>query len=327
MDKLSAMRTFVRVVEAGTFTKAADSLGVGKAQVTREMQSLEEDLRTLLLHRTTRRMTVTPDGAAYYERVTRVLDEIDEIEAGMAQTRLNPKGRLRIDVMSPVANLLIVPALPDFCARYPDIEIDLGVNDRPVDLIADNVDCVLRAGEVKDQSLVARRVGEITRVLCASPAYLKRVGVPREPSDLEADPQRVITYFPRGSERVNYVLRRGDERHELHARSTVAVSDSSTLLAAALAGLGVSLSTTFMVQPHLADGSLRLVLPEWSAGVVPLYAVYPPNRHVSAKLRVFIDWVVELFERKQLEQPGAVAVPRQAGGKQPTAAPSRASAA
>ena len=325
MDKLSAMRTFARVVEAGTFTKAADSLGLGKAQVTREVQSLEEDLRTRLLHRTTRRVTVTAEGAAYYERVTRVLEEIDEIESGMTQTRLNPKGRLRIDVMSPVANLVIVPALGEFCARYPDIEIDIGVNDRPVDLIADNVDCVLRAGEVKDQSLMARRVGEIARVLCASPAYLKRVGVPREPADLEADPQRVVTYFPRGSERVNYVLRRGDERHELHARSVVAVSDSSTLLAAALAGLGVALSATFIVKPHLADGSLRLVLPEWSAGLVPLYAVYPPNRHVNAKLRAFIDWVVELFERTQPGQPAAVAAPVRAGGRQPVVAQRRAS--
>ena len=297
MDKLGAMKTFVRVVEAGTFTKAADSLGIPKAQVTRLVQLLEGELKTLLLNRTTRRVTVTTEGAAYYERAQRVLEEIEEIESSMAHARTNPRGRLRIDVMSPIANLVLVPAMAEFCARYPDIEIDIGVNDRLIDLIGDNVDCVLRAGEVKDQSLVARRVGEIRRVLCASPVYLKRVGVPQQPSDLERDPHRVITYFPRGSERLNYVLRRGDERYELLARSTIAVSDSTTLLAAGLAGLGVTLSATFMAAPHVAAGSLQIVLPDWSAGVAPLYVVYPPNRHVSAKLRVFIDWVAELFAR------------------------------
>jgi DNA-binding transcriptional LysR family regulator len=299
MDKLSAMKAFVRVVEAGTFTKAADSLGVPKAQMTRLVQSLEEDLKTLLLNRTTRRVTVTADGAAYYDRAVRVLEEIEELESSLTHAKVNPRGKLRIDAPSAIANLILIPAMGDFCARYPDIQIDIGASDRPIDLIAENVDCVLRVGEVTDQSLVARRIGEIRPIVCASPAYLKRFGVPQHPSDLEDDRHRVIAFFVRGSERVTYVLHRGDERYELNPKSTIAVNDSGAMLAAGLAGLGIARIGPSMVAPHLAAGTLQVVLPEWCAGVWPLYVVYPPNRHVSAKVRAFIDWVVDLFGRVQ----------------------------
>ena len=144
MDKLSAMQAFTRVVEAGTFTKAADSLGLPKAAVTRLIQSLEDQLQTRLLNRTTRRVTVTPDGAAYYERVSRLLGDLDELEGSLSHARVTPKGRIRVDVSSSVARLLLIPALPQFHAQYPEIQIDLGVSDRPVDLVSDNVDCVLR---------------------------------------------------------------------------------------------------------------------------------------------------------------------------------------
>jgi DNA-binding transcriptional LysR family regulator len=297
MDKLSAMRAFVRVVEAGNFTKAADSLGVPKAQVSRLVLSLEEELKTLLLNRTTRRVTVTVDGGVYYERAARVLDDIEELESNLSHAKITPRGKLRIDAPSAIAYLILIPALHDFCVRYPDILIDIGISDQAVDLIGENVDCVIRAGELTDQSLVARRVGEIHRFVCASPAYLKRHGVPQHPSDLEDDRHRVITYFSHGSERLTYVLERGDERFEVHAPSTIAVNDSGAMLAAGLAGLGIARSAPFMAAPHLAAGTLQALLPEWSAGVWPLYVVYPPNRHVSVKLRVFIDWAVELFAR------------------------------
>ncbi|WP_280155818.1 LysR family transcriptional regulator [Piscinibacter sp. XHJ-5] len=295
MDKLGAMRAFVRVVEAGTFTKAADSLGVPKAQVTRSVQSLEQELKTLLLNRTTRRVTVTADGAAYYDRTVRVLDEIEEIESSLSHAKMSPRGKLRIDVAAPIANLILIPAMEDFCARYPDIQIDIGISDKPVDLIGENVDCVLRAGAVTDPSLVARRIAEMQRVVCASPAYLKRCGVPLHPSDLDNDPHRVINFFSWGGE--GFVLRRGDEQYEVNAKSTIGVNDSSAMLAAGLAGLGIVRTAMFMAEPYLKAGTLQLVLPEWSRGGFPLYVVYPPNRHVSAKVRVFIDWAVDLFAR------------------------------
>jgi DNA-binding transcriptional LysR family regulator len=311
MDKLSAMKAFVRVVEAGTFTKAADSLGVPKAQMTRLVQSLEEDLKTLLLNRSTRRVTVTEDGAAYYDRAVRVLDEIEEIESSLTHAKVSPRGKLRIDAPSAIANLILIPAIDDFCARYPDIQIDIGASDRPIDLIGENVDCVLRAGEVTDQSLVARRVGDIRPVVCASPAYLKRFGIPQHPSDIEDGCHRVIAFFNRGSERATYVLHRGDERYELNAKSTIAVNDSGAMLAAGLAGLGIARIGPSMAAPHLAAGTLQVVLPEWCAGFWPLYVVYPPNRHVSAKVRVFIDWVVDLFGRVL----NAPVLPREVAGQ------------
>jgi len=297
MDKLSAMKAFVRVVEAGTFTKAADTLGVPKTQVTRLVQLLEAELKTLLLNRTTRRVSVTADGSAYYERAARVLDEIEELESNMSHAKVNPRGRLRIDVPSSVANFVLIPAMEDFSARYPDIQVYIGVSDRPVDLIGENVDCVLRSGKVSDPSLVARRIGDIHTIMCASPAYLKRFGVPKHPSDLDDGRHRVIPYFTRGSVLVKDVLRRGDERHEVNATPTLAVNDYGAMLVAGLAGLGIVRTAPFMAAPHLAAGTLQVVLPEWSAGVTRLYVVYPPNRHVNAKLRAFIDWAADLFAR------------------------------
>ncbi|MBV8617248.1 MAG: LysR family transcriptional regulator, partial [Curvibacter sp.] len=159
MDQIQAMRIFVRVVEAGTFTRAADSLALPKATVTKQIQALEARLRVKLLNRTTRRVTVTADGAAYYERTVRLLTDFDDIEASMSNARANPRGRLRVDVGTTVARQLMIPRLSDFYARYPDIQLDLGVSDRIVDLISDNVDCVIRGGNLIEQSLVARRIG------------------------------------------------------------------------------------------------------------------------------------------------------------------------
>ena len=270
-------------------------MGVPKARLTREVQLLEQLLRTQLLNRTSRRVVVTPAGSAYYEHAARMLDEIEEIESSMAQTKTNPRGKLRIDVPGSIANAILIPAIEDFCARYPDIQVHIGVSDRPADLLGENIDCVLRAGEVKDPSLVARRLGDVHAVLCAAPAYLKRVGIPEHPSDLENGRHRVISYFSSGSVR-DYVLLRRTERYKLAATSTIAVNDVATMLSAALAGVGVAATSIVMATPHLDAGKLQVVLPEWSAGTWPLYVAYPPSRHVSAKLRVFIDWIAELVQ-------------------------------
>jgi DNA-binding transcriptional LysR family regulator len=317
MDKLSAMRAFVRVVEAGTFTRAADSLDVPKTQVTRLVQGLEEELKTLLLNRTTRRVSVTPEGAAYYDRAVRVLDEIEDLESSMSHAQVSPKGRLRIDAPTTVATFILIPAMEDFCGRYPDIQLDIGVSDRPADLIGENVDCVLRAGRVSDPSLVARRVGDIQTIMCASAAYVKRFGLPQHPSELEGGRHRVIGYFSRGSVRAPYTLQRGDERCEINAVPTIALNDYGAMLAAGLAGLGIFRTAPFMAAAHVAAGMLQIVLPDWSSGTAPLHIVYPPNRHVSARLRVFIDWTVELFARTLNPSPGHAASSRRDTGARP----------
>jgi len=303
MDRLLAMQTFVRVVEAGTFTKAADSLAMPKPTVTRLVQTLEAHLQTKLLNRTTRRVTVTADGAAYYDRALRVLSEIDELESSMSRAKANPRGRLRIDVGASVGQLLLIPALPDFYERYPDIQIDLGVSDRPVDLIGENVDCVLRGGELTDQSLVARRIGEFHTIVCASPDYLKRHGVPKHPHELEDGDHTMVSFFSHSTGRVfPFAFRKGNEQIEVQGRHKLSVNDSNANLAAGVAGLGIVRISTFMAQSHIDAGRLQPVLLDWCSESIPIHVVYPPNRHLSAKLRVFVDWVAELFARSDLIQ-------------------------
>ena len=331
MDKLTAMQAFVRVVEAGTFTKAADNLGLPKPTVTRLVQSLESKLDTLLLNRTTRRVTVTQDGAAYYDRAVRLLSEIDELESSMSRAKVNPRGRLRIDVGSTVAQLLLIPALPDFYARYPQIQIDLGVSDRPVDLIGENVDCVLRGGELTDQSLVARRIGEFHLIVCAAPSYLKRHGTPQHPAELEGDGHQMVHYFSHRTGRIHpFTFHKDGETLEVIGRHSLSVNDSNANLAAGLAGLGVVRTGTFVAAPHFASGALVPLLLDWCTDTIPIHVVYPPNRHLSAKLRVFVDWVAELFARSDLihrkcslPRPGCDATPAAlpAAGMRPAMAP------
>jgi LysR family transcriptional regulator for bpeEF and oprC len=303
MDRILAMQTFVRVVEAGTFTKAADSLAMPKPTVTRLVQTLEAHLQTKLLNRTTRRVTVTADGAAYYDRALRLLSEMEELESSMSRAKANPRGRLRIDVAASVGQLLLIPALPDFYQRYPDIQIDLGVSDRPVDLIGENVDCVLRGGELTDQSLVARRIGEFHTIVCASPDYLERYGVPRHPHELQDGEHTVVNYFSHRTGRVfPFSFRKGSEQIEVQGRHRLSVNDSNANLAAGLAGLGIVRTSTFMAQSHIDAGRLQPLLLDWCSESIPIHVVYPPNRHLSAKLRVFVDWVAELFARSDLIQ-------------------------
>ena len=295
MDQLLALRVFARVVEAGTFTKAADSLEMPKPTVTKLIQSLEAHLRVKLLNRTTRRVTVTADGAAYYERTARLLTELEEIDASLSNAQSTPKGRIRVDVPASVARQIIVPALHAFHARYPDIQVDLGVGDRLVNLIADNVDCVVRGGKLEDESLVARRIAQIAHITCATPGYLAQYGAPSHPSELDGQ-HRVVAYFLAGSGRLTtFDFKRGDEQLALYGRYVVSVNDSNAYLAAGLAGLGIIQLPAFMAAEHLARGELVPVLEDWIGPDLPVYVVYPPNRHLSAKIRVFVDWMAELF--------------------------------
>lgn len=298
MDQILTMRVFARVVEAGSFTRAADSLALPKATVTKQIQHLEARLRVKLLNRTTRRVTVTADGAAYYERTARLLADLDELEASMGNAQTNPQGRLRVDVGSSVASLLIIPALASFFAKYPDIQLDMGVSDRPVDLIGDNVDCVIRGGELTDQSLVARRIGNLPFVTVASPDYLRRFGTPKHPHDLEGSEHRMVNFFsPRTGRLFPNEFERGEEMLTLDGQHRISVNDSNAYMAATLSGLGVAQLVTFMAAPHLETGALVQVLPEWTTKPVPIYVVYPPNRHLSAKVRSFVDWAADLFTR------------------------------
>lgn len=298
MDQIQAMRIFVRVVEAGTFTRAADSLNLPKATVTKHVQALEERLRVKLLNRTTRRVTVTPDGAAYYDRTVRLLTDLDDIEASMTNARASPRGRLRIDVGTSVAQLLIIPHLAEFHARYPDIQVDLGVSDRTVDLIGDNVDCVIRGGELSDQSLVARRIGNLEFVTVAAPNYLERKGTPTHPLEIEEKHASVIYFSPQSGRHYPLEFRRGDESVDITGPYQLSVNESNAYVTSIVAGLGIGQITSWQAQRHFASGALVQLLPDWTQPLLPVYVVYPPNRHLSAKVRAFVDWAAELFQRE-----------------------------
>jgi LysR family transcriptional regulator for bpeEF and oprC len=294
MNKLQAMEVFVQVVDAGGFTRAAENLQLPKATVSTLVQSLEQALQVKLLHRTTRHVSVTSDGAAYYERCQRILADVREAEESLSRTKASPSGRLRVDAASSVAHELIIPALPDFFQRYPDIRLELGCSDRPVELVEEGVDCAIRGGSLPDSGLIARRIGVIQFVTCATPAYLEKRGTPTHPDELKE--HACINYFSSKSGRVyewDYV--RGGERVLLTPPACVAVNDSMAYVRAGLEGLGILKLSRFMFNQHADAGRLREVLADWRTEPVPIHVVYPQNRHLSAKVRVFVEWTADLF--------------------------------
>ncbi|MGL0742498.1 LysR substrate-binding domain-containing protein [Klebsiella pneumoniae] len=298
MDRFDAMRAFARVVEAGSFTKAAQTLHMSKTTVTQLIQQLESRLRVRLLHRTTRKLGVTPDGAVYYERVIRLLADMEDAENSLSSAAMTPRGRLRVDVPSPLARLILVPALPAFHARYPDIQIDMGVSDRVVDLIGDNVDCVLRGGQITDQSLIARHVGDLQIGVYVAPSYVERLGAPAHPRELQNTDHCIVGFLSSRTSKIDpLVLCSENERIEITGNYVLAVDDGNAYLEAGLVGLGVIALPNYMAAAHQAVGALIPLFTQWRISPMPLYLVFPPNRHVNAKLRVFIDWIVELMEQ------------------------------
>ncbi|CAD5199659.1 LysR family transcriptional regulator [Pseudomonas sp. FEN] len=296
MDRFDAMQAFVRVVEAGSFTKAAETLHMSKTSVTQLVQQLEARLRVKLLNRTTRKVNVTADGAVYYERVLRLLADMDDAETSLSGASTLPRGRLRVDVPSPLASMILVPALPAFYVRYPDIQIDMGVSDRIVDMIDENVDCVVRGGELTDQSLMARRVGDLQLGVFAAPSYLARVGMPTHPRELEDSHHRIVGFlWARTGKAVPYAMHNHVESLQIKGRYALAVDDGNAYLAAGLAGLGVLWLPKYMSKSFEARGELVPLFENWSLDPMPIYVAFPPNRHISIKLRVFIDWVAELM--------------------------------
>jgi DNA-binding transcriptional LysR family regulator len=295
MDQLLAIRAFARVVEAGSFTKAADSLQMPNATMSKLIQSLELHLGVKLLQRTTRRVAVTADGAAYYEKTMLLLRQLDHLDTSFGAAQSKPRGLLRIECGGSLATLVIIPALPEFLARYPEIRIDLGVSDRHADLIGEHIDCVIRGGVLTDLSLVARHIGNVSWVTCASPAYLRQRGVPQHPAELEKD-HVVVSYLSARSGRVIPMqFARGKEKLEITGRRTVGVNESNAHLAAGLAGLGVIHTFAYTAQAHIDSGALLPVLQDWQPAPYPFHVAYPPNRHLSNRLRVFIDWLAERF--------------------------------
>ncbi len=250
---------------------------------------------------------MTPEGAAYYERATRLIGELDDMNDDASRARARPHGRIRVDIGSVLANMVLIPALPGFRARYPELHVDLGVSDRAVDLVGEGVDCAIRGGALPDTSLVARRIADMDWVTCASPAYLRARGIPKHPSELmpraiepasrRSVPGHAIAgYFSSLTGRAFPLeFHKAGEQVVVHGQVEVAVNESTAHLSALLAGVGVGQAFRFMAAPHLESGRLRSVLDDWTRPRQPFHVLYASNRHLSAKIRLFVDWVAEVF--------------------------------
>lgn len=296
MDRLQAMQVFTRVVDTNSFTKAAETLDLPRASVTTIIQNLEAYLGVRLMHRTTRRLSLTPDGAAYYERCVRILADVDETESTLQNGSKKPHGKLRVDMPGSLGRTIVIPALCEFRTRYPDIDLQLGFSDRPVDLLQEGVDCVLRVGALDDSSLVARRIGLFECVTCASPDYLARAGEPRTIEELNQ--YQAVNYFSSKTGRIiDWSFLVDGKEIEVKMPGSVSVNDADAYVTCALEGFGLIQMALFMVLPHLRSGALKEVLPEWKPLPMPISAVYPHSRHLSPKVRVFVDWVAEVFDR------------------------------
>jgi LysR family transcriptional regulator, regulator for bpeEF and oprC len=294
MDKLQAMALFVRVVDTGGIARAADSLGIPSATATTLIQKLEASLGVKLLNRTTRRVTVTPDGTAYYTRAKEILAEVQDAEEALSQRSSAPRGRIRVDAPTLIARSVIVPALQRFFAQYPDIELALACNERHFDLVAEGVDCALWIGEIDQGNLVARRVGFLYFATCASPAYIAAHGLPAHPRDLAQ--HRCLNHFsPRTGETVEWVFSKDRERVRAVFPGHLALEDENSYVTAAEAGLGIAQMPAFVVKEAMERGALDLVLTEWFAEPAPLHVVYPQSRHLSRRVRVFVDWLAALI--------------------------------
>ncbi|MEW9622887.1 LysR family transcriptional regulator [Rhodanobacter geophilus] len=299
MDRLDMMRLYARIVELGSFTAAANDLDLPRATVTHAIKKLEARLGAQLLQRTTRCQRVTRDGQAYYAHCVRLLADLDEVEADFRDAALKPQGRLRIDLPATLARQLVIPALPEFCARFPQIELDIGTSDRFVDLLREGVDCVLRVGELPDSGLVGRRVATLAQATVASAAYLRRHGKPATLADLQQGHFAVNWASPttrRAEPSLEFVVNRRRRAVSLPARITVSGVDA--YLACCEAGLGIAQFPRYRIVDALAKGTLREVLPALPPPTLPMHVLYAPQRQMPARLRVFVDWLVELMGRQ-----------------------------
>ncbi|MGF6410363.1 LysR family transcriptional regulator [Paraburkholderia sp. MM5482-R1] len=293
MDRFEEMRVFVRIAERQSFTRAADDLQIPRATVTNLMKRLEQRLGARLLERTTRTVRLTPDGEAHYQRCVRLIADLEEAEG--AFSNLAPKGLLRVNVQGTLTRHFVVPALPAFLARFPDIELMIGEDDRLVDLVREGIDCVLRAGVLQDSSMVGRRVAQLQQVTVASPAYLATYGEPADPDALST--HRAVNYVSSATGKPVPLEFRVDGRDAaLVLPSAVSVSGAELYTGAALAGLGIVQVPRYRVDGELAAGRLRVILADYPPPPMPVSVLYPQNRQLSSRVRVFAQWLREIFE-------------------------------
>jgi LysR family transcriptional regulator for bpeEF and oprC len=310
LNNFSDIVAYVRVVEAHSFVAAAQTLGMSPSAISKAVSRLEERLGARLLNRTTRSLSLTDVGASFYERCREALAQLDHAESEVSESRGIPRGRLRVDVPVSLGRRIIVPALPRFIAQYPEISVHMSMNDRVLDLVQEGIDAALRVGNLSDSSLVARRIGQLRGVTCASPEFIERYGIPKEPSDLP--PEHCLQMFKVGNNQTrDWVFRKGDVEHKIMPAARLAFSDPESAVAAAVSGAGFVRSLDFTVEAQIASGLLQPVLEDWNDGAYwPVSVVYPQHRQPTAKIRAFIDFVSGLFPQTESPALRTTAQPR-----------------
>jgi len=297
MDRLDAMRLFIRVVDRRSFSAAAADQDIPRSTATEVIRRLEETLGSRLLDRTTRYVAPTEDGAAYYQRCLKILADVDEAEGVLRGSA--PAGLLRIDAHGLLTRTFLLPKLPEFLKQYPLLSLQIGQGDRLVDLVREGVDCVIRAGEPDESTMIMRRLAMMPEITCASPAYIERHGMPKTPDDLE------------GHEAVGFISSRtggilpleffsGGQGLEVNLPSRVTANDADTVHHLARLGYGLIQAPRYRFREDLARGVLIEVLPDYPPSPTPLAALYPQNRQLSPRVRVFLDWAASVFAEADL---------------------------
>ncbi|TLU64394.1 LysR family transcriptional regulator [Enterobacter sp. MF024] len=295
MDKIHAMQLFIRVAELESFSRAADSMGLPKGSVSRQIQALENGLGTQLLHRTTRRVSLTQDGMVYYERAKDLLANMDELDGLFLHDPASVSGRIRVDMPTGVARNLVIPKLPLFLQQYPGIELELSSSDRLVDVIREGFDCVVRVGTLKDSGLIARPLGRLSVINCASPDYLSRFGYPDGLDDLAS--HAVVHYATHlGTRPQGFEYFDGDISHWIKTGGVLTVNSTETYHASALAGLGIIQVPRVGVRDALRAKKLLEILPQYRARPMPVSLIYPHRRNLSRRVHLFMAWLTEIMK-------------------------------
>lgn len=294
MEYLSDIAVFVRVVEAGSFTAAAEKLGLSQSAVSKAVNRLEERLGTRLLNRSTRRLSLTETGTALHDRSQHALAEIEEAELEVARLQMEPRGVLRVNAPMSFGILYVSPLVPEFLERYPALTIDLQLDDRLVDLVEEGFDCAIRIKSLDDSTLIAKKLGPCPQVICASPEYLKRHGTPRTPEELKA--HSVLIYTPRATPG-EWELRGPDNKKiKIQTQGRLHSNNGIALLQGGLKGLGLMVVPAFYIDNELKAGRLVMVMDDYTImPEVSIHAVYPERRYLSPKVRVFVDFLAERF--------------------------------
>jgi DNA-binding transcriptional LysR family regulator len=295
MENTEAIKRFVRVAEFGSFTKAADALGLPKASVSLAVQQLENKLGTQLLHRTTRKVQLTPDGQIFYDRGKDILTEMDELESLFQTDDASITGHIRVDMSFPMARNVVIPALPEFLCRYPNLQIDLSSSDHRVDLVAEGFDCVVRTGKLTDSGFIVRHLGEMKQTNFASPAYLSQYGEPKHLNDLVK--HWLIHYNVSSSAKSDmFEYWDGSKLQRISMRSRVSVNNVDAYRAACVAGLGITQAPILGAKQLLEDGKLVEILKNYRASAMPVSLLYPHRRNLSKRMRIFMDWLSEIVQ-------------------------------